>query len=96
MKAVCIGYEGAEEVLKREIKERINISAKTEPSIALFEAEEKQLKKLAFSGQGFSHLILLLGKGKIKNFSDMEKIKLDRKLLENHLKNKTFRADCVR
>ncbi|MBW3012763.1 hypothetical protein KY340_01015 [Candidatus Woesearchaeota archaeon] len=96
MKAICIGYEGAEAVLKREIKERIDVSAKTEPSIALLDADEKQLQKLAFSGQSFSHILFLLGSGKIKSLEDLEKIKLDKKILEKYLKNKTFRADCVR
>jgi len=96
MKAVCIGYEGAEEVLKREVKERINVSAKIEPSVALIDADEKQLQELAYSGQSFIHVIILLGSGKLKSFNDLEKIKLDKKLLEKFVKNKTFRTDCLR
>jgi 23S rRNA G2445 N2-methylase RlmL len=96
MKAVCIGYEGAEAVLKREVKERLGISAKTEPSIALLDADEKQLQKLAYSGQSFIHVIILLGSGNLKSFDDLEKIKLDKNLLEKYVKNKSFRTDCLR
>ena len=65
------------QALKREVKERINVSAKTEPSVALIDADEKQIQKLAYSGQSFIHVIILLGSGNLKSFDGLEKIKLD-------------------
>ncbi|MBW3010778.1 methyltransferase [Candidatus Woesearchaeota archaeon] len=93
MKAICIGYPGAESVMQKEIKEKLKVASEIEPSVALFESDEKSICKLAYLGQSFTHILFFLGSFKINMLADSKSAeKLDYSLL----KNKTFRVNCMR
>ncbi len=93
MKAICIGYKGAESVMQKEIKEKLKTDSKVEPSVALFESDEKSICKLAYLGQSFANILFFMGSFKLKNLSD---VKSAEKFDYSLLKNKTFKVKSTR
>ncbi len=107
MKLLTISYEGAEEIMKKEIKDLIKADSRIGPSTCIAEIKEnknisekenKELfmqiyTKLAYLGQSFSHVIELIDYFNLESFEELNQIsKLDFKELNNN----TFRVTCLR
>lgn len=93
MKAMCISYRGAESAMLKEIKEKLEADAKIEPSVALFESDEKSVCKLAYLGQSFTRICFFIGSFRIKGLSDLRNAG---KLGYPLLKDRTFKVSCER
>ena len=100
MKLLTISYEGAEEIMKNEIKDLINSDSRIGPSTCIAEIKETDrtkcmqiYSKLAYLGQSFSHVIELIDHFNLESFEELNQIsKLDFK----ELNKKTFRVTCLR
>lgn len=96
MKALCVGYEGAEDILQKEVKELVKVESKAEPSVAIFDVKKREdLFKLGYLGQSFLHVLELLGAFNIEEFDDLKKITKG-KINFKFLNNKAFRVSCKR
>jgi putative N6-adenine-specific DNA methylase len=91
MKCMCIGYRGSEKVMQSEIRELIKAESQAEDTVAVFDADEKDLCRLCYIGQSFFKAAQLLGSFGIRKLDDV-KTDID----YGFLRGKKFRVDCDR
>src|SRR3989344_9398338 len=96
MRALCVSYEGTEEVVQAEIK-KILSSHSSEISIekaaVIFEVKSREdIFKLAYLGQSFMHVIELFDFFTLNDIDDFSDMKSD----FSGIKDKKFKVSCLR
>ncbi len=93
MKGLFYTHKGFEDIAALEIKELISKEATTQDYVALFDADEEALAKLAYQAQSARKILLLIGKGNTKSLGKDAKKMIDAFDFSKYLdKKKSFRV----